>query len=161
MEKLDEKREVKQVPIYDKDGRIQFYAIPNYTLREEFQTQSEREFHRTLIKVIQKINKESNKYLQISTQVAINRIMDINNKRNSALYEEIKDKSIDYVIFDLNTGKIIICFELNGKEHVENPKRKERDILIEKMFQNVVTLNYISNKNYNENDIYTKIKESL
>lgn len=161
MEKLEERRKIEQIPIYDKDGRIEFYAIPNYTIRGEFETHNERDFHRTLIKVIQKINQESNKYLQISAQVALNRIININNKRNSDLYEEIKDKSIDFVIFDLNTGKTICCFELNGKEHIENQQRKERDILLGKMLKDVIKLFYIENNNYTENDIYLKIKESL
>lgn len=164
METLEERRKIKQIPIYDHDGRIKFYAIPNYTVREEFETFSERAFHRNLIKIVQKINEEfktDNKYIQISTQVAVNRIIDINNERNKDLYEEIRDKSIDYVLYDLNNGKIICCIELNGQEHIENNKRVKRDLLLEKMFQDVVSLIYIDKDKYNENEIYEKIKESL
>ena len=164
MEVLEEKRKILQIPIYDEDGRIKFYAIPNYTLRKEFETHAERDFHRLLIKVVQRINEENktnNNFIQISTQVAVNRILNINNERNKVLYDEIKDKSIDYVIFDLNSGKIICCFELNGKEHSTNIKRAERDILLEKMFKNVVKLIYIENNNYNENYIYSEITENL
>lgn len=162
MEILEERREVKQIPVYDKDGRIEYYKIPNYSIREEILTNNERKFLRTLIKVVQKLNEEykkKNLYVQISTQVAINRIIDINNKRNSALYEEIKDKSIDYVLYDINTGKILVCIELDGKEHEKNEERQKRDILIDKMFNGIVNLVHIKNQDeYDENVILNLLK---
>lgn len=162
MKILEERREVKQIPVYDKDGRIEYYKIPNYSIREEILTNNERKFLRTLIKVVQKLNEEykkKNLYVQISTQVAINRIIAINNKRNSALYEEIKDKSIDYVLYDINTGKILVCIELDGKEHEENEERQKRDILVDKMFNGIVNLVHIKNQDeYDENIILNLLK---
>lgn len=160
-----ERRKIVQEPIFDEDGRIEYYKIPNYTLRNEFITSSERDFFRFLINIVKKLNEEYKsknikKYLQISTQVAINRIIDINNQRNSDLYEEIKNKSIDYVLFDLNTGKIECCIELNGKEHLEDEKRKNRDILVYKMFNGLIKYIPIERKEeYDENEIMLKIKE--
>lgn len=158
----NERRKVQQIPEYDEDGRIKYYIIPNYTVREEFLTKSERDFYRILINIVTKLNKEyqGKKYIQISTQVAINRIIDINNQRNKELFEEIRNKSIDYVLFDLNSGSIECCIELNGKEHIENIERKKRDELLEKMFEK--TIKYIQierQQNYDEDEIYIKIKE--
>lgn len=31
----EEKRKIEQIPIYDEDGRIEYYKIPNYTIRKE------------------------------------------------------------------------------------------------------------------------------
>lgn len=158
-----ERRKIEQIPVYDKDGRIDYYKIPNYKLKNEFITIPERIFMKTLINVIKKINndyKDSKIYLQISTQVALNRIIEINNKRVSNLYEEIKNKSIDYVIYDLNSGKIICCIELDGREHAENGDRKNRDIVISKMLNGVVKIIHIRMKSsYNEDEIIKLIKE--
>ena len=154
MEILEEKRKIKQIPIYDEDGRIDFYKIPNYTLKKEFITCNERIFMRTLINIIPKLNekyKEYKVFCQISTQVALNRIID----------KEIKNKSIDYVLYDLNTGKILCCIELDGTEHIENTVRKERDILLSKMLlKEVVKIIHIqSNTNYDEDEIIRQIAE--
>lgn len=162
MEKLEQRRKIEQIPVYDEDGRIDYYKIPNYSLRNELMTIPERIFMRTLINVIKRLNdeyKENKLFLQISTQVALNRIIDINNKRNSNLYDEIKNKSIDYVIYDLNTGKIICCIELDGKEHLDDEDRKNRDILLSKMLKEVVKIIHIKVcSNYNEEEIIKLIK---
>ena len=158
-----ERRKIEQIPVYDKDGRIDYYKIPNYKLKNEFITIPERIFMKTLINVIKKINndyKDNKIYLQISTQVALNRIIEINNKRVSNLYEEIKNKSIDYVIYDLNCGKIICCIELDGREHAENEDRKNRDIVISKMLNGIIKIIHIRMKSsYNEDEIIKLIKE--
>lgn len=163
MEILEERRKIEQIPVFDKDGRIEYYKIPNYSLKQAFLTCKERNFMRVLINIIQKLNEEykDNKiFLQISTQVALNRIIDINNKRNPMLYDEIKNKSIDYVLYDLNTGKIICCIELDGKEHFENQERKNRDILLSKMLKEIVKIIHIKcDNNYNEDEIIKLIKE--
>ena len=163
MEILEERRKIEQIPVFDENGRIEYYKIPNYSLKHEFITCRERNFMRVLINIIQKLNeeyKEKKIFLQISTQVALNRIIDINNKRNTALYEEIRNKSIDYVLYDLNTGKIICCIELDGVEHFENTERKNRDILLSKMLKEIVKIIHIEcDKNYNEDEIIRLIKE--
>ena len=160
----DGRRELVQIPIADEDGRIKYYVIPNYTVRKEFETASERRFHGLLIKIINKIKEENHniKHIQISAQVAINRIIDINNKRNGDLREEIRDKSIDYVIYDLNNGEIKCCIELNGKEHDIDPKTRQRDILVHKMFKGLIPLIPIPlEEAFNEETLYRQIKEAL
>ena len=163
MEILEERRKIEQIPVFDENGRIEYYKIPNYSIKKEFITCRERNFMRVLINIIQRLNEEykDNKiFLQISTQVALNRIIDINNKRNTTLYEEIKNKSIDYVLYDLNTGRIICCIELDGKEHFENTERKNRDILLSKMLNEVVKIIHIKCNNcYDEDEIIKLIKE--
>lgn len=64
------------------------------------------------------------------------------------------------MLYDLNTGKILCCIELDGKEHIENKERKKRDVLLSKMLNGVVKIIHIpSNTNYNEDDIIRKIIE--
>ena len=160
---MKERRQVEQIPIYDENGRIDYYKIPNYKLRNEFLTNNERTFYRELIKITKRLNEEKNEeqrpYFVISTQVALNRIIDINNERNSVLYDEIRNKSIDFVIYDLNSGKIIMCIELDGKEHQENEERKKRDLLLAKIFDDLVELKHINvSNNYDEKDITERIK---
>lgn len=167
MEVIEERRKIIQEAILDCDGRIEYYKIPNYTLTNEFITNSERDFYKVLIKIVQRLNAEFKekgirKYLQISTQVAINRIVNINNARNQDLFKEIRDKSIDYVLFDLNSGKIECCIELNGKEHIENDERKKRDILIGKIFSGLVKYIPIERKEYyDENEIIEEINKEV
>ena len=52
MKILDEKRKIEQIPIYDSDGRIEYYKIPNYTVKKEFLSINERKFLKELIKAI-------------------------------------------------------------------------------------------------------------
>ena len=58
MEILEEKRKIEQIPIYDEDGRISYYKIPNYTKRKEFLTANERKFMKELIKAIKTLNEK-------------------------------------------------------------------------------------------------------
>lgn len=160
----DGRRELIQIVKRDEDGRISHYEVPNYNLRKEFETASERRFHGLLIKIINKIKEENQniKHIQISAQVAINRIIDINNRRNGDLKEEIRDKSIDYVIYDLSNGEIKCCIELNGQEHKTDPKTRQRDILIDKMFEGIIPLIPIPlEEAFNEEKLYIQIKNVL
>ena len=156
MKILDEKRKIEQIPIYDSDGRIEYYKIPNYTVKKEFLSINERKFLKELIKAIRILNdkyKTRNIYIQISTQVAINRIIDINNRRLPDLYEEIRNKSIDFVLYNINNGQILTCIELDDSSH-ENNKRKQRYILLDKMLKESVNIIHYNAKNeYTENEI--------
>ena len=161
MEVKEEKRKIEQIPIYDESGRISYYKIPNYTVRKEFLTSNERKFMKELIKAVKTLNekyKEKNIHIQISSQVAINRIIDINNRRIPELYEEIRDKSIDFVLYNINNGEILTCIELDDSTH-ENEERMNRDILIEKMFEGITRIIHFRAKSeYTENEIINKLK---
>ena len=126
MEILEEKRKIEQIPVYDEDGRIEYYKIPNYKKRKEFLTKNERKFMKELVKAIKTLNEEKNTHIQISSQVAINRIIDINNRRIPELYEEIRDKSIDFVLYNIVNGEIIMCIELDDNTHEKNEERKKK-----------------------------------
>lgn len=163
---IEDRRKIEQIPEYDEDGRIKFYKIPNYKIRKEFITNSERNFMKTLIKIVTELNNKElhnkNIHIQISTQVAINRIIDINNKRINELYNEINNKSIDFVLFDLNQGTILCCIELNGKEHKENQERHQRDILLRKMFEDIVKYIEIEKSDdYDYDELYNLIKNTI
>ena len=157
----EEKRKIEQIPIYDEDGRIEYYKIPNYTIRKEFLTTNERKFMKELIKAVKTLNeryKDTNIHIQISSQVALNRIIDINNRRIPELYEEIKDKSIDFVLYNINTGEILVCIELDDNTHSNND-RIERDILLEKMFKEIIrVVNFKAKNEYTESEILNKLK---
>ena len=76
------------------------------------------------------------------------------------LTEELKDKSIDFVIYDIKNNDIKCCIELDGKEHEENIERKKRDILIDKMFKDIIKIIHIKNeKIYNKEEIEKILKE--
>ena len=114
-----------------------------------------------LIKAVKTLNeryKDTNIHIQISSQVALNRIIDINNRRIPELYEEIKDKSIDFVLYNINTGEILVCIELDDNTHSNNG-RIERDILLEKMFKEIIRVVHFKAKNeYTESEILNKLK---
>ena len=77
----------------------------------------------------------NDKYI-ISTQVALNRIVKINTRRNEEkLQKEYWSRSIDFVIYNTKTMKIECCIELNGKEHEKDKNRKERDIFLQEVFE--------------------------
>lgn len=161
MEILEEKRKIEQIPVYDEDGRISYYKIPNYSKRKEFLTINERKFMKELIKATKTLNeiyKEKNIHIQISSQVAINRIININNRRMPELYEEIRDKSIDFVLYNIVNGEILLCIELDDSTH-EDEERKKRDTLLEKMFEGTVNIVHFKAKSeYTESEILNKLK---
>jgi len=139
---LKERRKLYQVPLI-KNGRILGSVIPNYKLRTDFMSENERNFFKKLQNVVLDMSKRSaNKvYYHISAQVAVNRLVEINDKRNSKrLCEELKDKSVDFVIYDLTNNKLVCLIELDTKEHFESIKVIERDDDLYHMFNSLVPL---------------------
>lgn len=82
----------------------------------------------------------------------------INNTRASELYEYIKNKSIDFLLYDRDNGKIISCIELDDYTH-EQEERKERDLKINKVFESInLKLIHIKVQNfYNMEEIYKEV----
>lgn len=164
MNVIKDRRETEQIPKYDEYGRITHYEIPNYIKRNLLE-ESERKFYFTLINIVKKLKlEEKYRYLQISTQVAINRIVKINDKRKQQfLTEEIRDKSIDYVLFDLSNGNVECCIELNGEEHYNNSEIQKKDKLKAAILKDV-KINLISvpvQIEYNEEEIIRDIKRGF
>ena len=96
--------------------------------------------------------------LTIFTQVALNRIIDVNNERHkNDLFEKISRKSIDFVLYNEKINKIFCCIELDDKTHNE-PKRIKRDNLIDKIFKNNIKLIHIKTAQYyNLEEVINKI----
>lgn len=146
---MEEKREIKQIKKYDKYGNLEYTIIPNYKTKEDFMTQTELKFYKFLIKVVLEIKERKNINLTIFTQVALNRILNVNNEREKReLFEKISRKSIDYVLFDEDKNRIYCCIELDDKTHKEDEKRIERDYLINKAFEYNIKLIHKEVSNY-------------
>lgn len=138
---MEEKREIKQIKKYDEYGNLEYTIIPNYRTKEDFMTKTELKFYKFLIRVILEIRQRENLSLTIFTQVALNRILKVNNEREQReLFEKISRKSIDFVLFEENSNKIYCCIELDDKTHIEDEKRIQRDYLINKAFRNNIKL---------------------
>lgn len=129
-----EKREIEQRKIYE-NGKLKYVIIPNYTKSEFFMSSNEIRFYKFLINVIIEIKEQYGENYDIFPQVAINRIIKQNNRREKELEKELFAKSIDFVIYDRKTENIVCCIELDGIEHQIDKKRQERDIVINDMFE--------------------------
>lgn len=162
----EEKRTTKQVPVYDENGNLEYMKIPNYRLHEPFLTKNEVNFFVTLINAVNQIK---NLKLSIFAQVALNRIIDVNNERvkfgnsnkndpEKSLWKEIHERSIDFVLYDRDKEKIYCCIELNDETH-KQPKRKERDEIIEKiLLEGDIRIIFQKRQNhYNVDEIVKKI----
>ena len=155
---MEEKRKVKQIEINNEFGELEYTIIPNYKIHENFMTENEIKFYKFLIKVILEIKEKYNINLTIFTQVALNRIIDVNNERHkNDLFEKISRKSIDFVLYNEKINKIFCCIELDDKTHNE-PKRIKRDNLIDKIFKNNIKLIHIKTAQYyNLEEVINKI----
>ena len=153
-----EKREIVQRKVYDENGKLKYVIIPNYTKTDYFMSANEIRFYKILILVIKEIREKYNIRLEVFPQVAINRIIKQNNRREKELEKEIFAKSIDYVLYDKEKDEIYCCIELDGIEHQTDPKRIERDNIINEMFKdNIKLIRKNIENNYNINELIMKI----
>jgi hypothetical protein len=137
---MEEKREIKQEKIYDENGKLKYVVIPNYTKTDYFMSKSEIKFYRVLILAITEIREKYKLRLEIFPQVAINRLIKQNNRREKDLEKDLFAKSIDFVLYNKEKEDIHCCIELDGPEHKTNPDRIQRDIVIDNMFNNNIRL---------------------
>lgn len=103
-------------------------------------SESEIKYYKFLITCVKEIQKEKQIKLDVFPQVAINRIIKQNNEREKELEKDIFATSIDFVLYDIEKDEIFCCIELDGKEHRTDPKRIERDKIINRAFKNNVKL---------------------
>ena len=137
-----EKRKMKELEILDDKGMLDYTIIPNYKMKEEFITENELKLYKVLKKVAYELK------LDIFTQVALNRILEINNRRKQQqLRNRIDRKSIDFVLYDERMKKIICCIELDDPTH-EREDRIERDLFLDKIFKDTIKLIRIKVQNY-------------
>ena len=162
MEKLEEKRKMIQI---EKKGiwGIKSVIIPTFKTKDYFITNDEYKMYRCL----EEIYKDTN--VRISTQVALNQIIEGNTKRyytenpNENIMNKFKGLSIDFVLFNIITHKIICCIELNGKEHSEDNKRIERDEFLRETFEllEIPLIEIKSQESYIQEDIKNIIELEL
>ena len=137
-----EKRKMKELEILDDKGMLDYTIIPNYKIKEEFITENELKLYKVLKKVAYELK------LDIFTQVALNRILEINNRRKQQqLRNRIDRKSIDFVLYDEKTKRIVCCIELDDPTH-EREDRIERDLFLDKIFKDAIKLIRIKVQNY-------------
>lgn len=144
---LNEKRKIEQEAVYNENGLLEYTKIPNYSIKEDFLTNDELKLYYALLKTVQKIKGLTGMNLQIFTQVALNQIIKINNERAPELYKYINNKSVDFLLYDLNTKKIFCCIELDGISHNDKDqqkKDKEKNIALE----DYIKLIRIKSQNY-------------
>ena len=149
-----EKRKMKELEILDDKGMLDYTIIPNYKIKEEFITENELKLYKVLKKVAYELK------LDIFTQVALNRILEINNRRKQQqLRNRIDRKSIDFVLYDEKTKKIVCCIELDDSTH-EREERIEKDLFLDKIFKDTIKLIRIKVQNYYDyNKILNMIKD--
>lgn len=163
---IEEKRKMLQIEEHGTWG-IKSVTIPTFRLKNFLMSADEYKMYRCLEEIYKNTN------IRISVQVAINQILEANTKRYYAdnpldcIMNKFKGLSIDFVLFDIKTGKILCCIELNGKEHETDKERIERDNFLKETFEllDVPLIMIKSQDKYSQNEIKniinieTKIKE--
>lgn len=120
--------------------------------KEYLLTQTELKFYKLLKQITDKLD------LNLFCQVAMYELV---NCKDYKEFNKIRSKSIDFVITERNC-KIKLCIELDDETH-NNPKRIERDNLVNKIFKeaNTKILRIKVQNFYNLEELEQKIKESL
>lgn len=145
---MNERREIKQIEVKNEIGELEYTIIPNYRVHEKFMTESEIKFYKFLIRAVLEIKEKYNINLTIFSQVALNRIIDVNNERKkSELFEKISRKSIDFVLYSETEEKIKCCIELDDETH-KTEERSKRDELLDKIFKDNIKLLHIERDSY-------------
>ena len=130
----NKQRKIIQEEVRNEFGELEGMFIPNYRKKENFLSNAEYKFYKTLKKIYEK-----NSNIEIFVQVALNRIIEFNNERakKEFSYYKLNERSIDFVIYDTgkNNFSILYCIELNDKSHEENQERVKRDIILETIFK--------------------------
>ena len=154
---MEERRKIKQIEKYDEYGNLEYTIIPNYKVHENFMTKNELDFYKYLISAIINIREKHQLKLTIFSQVALNRIIDVNNNRNDKLYRNICDRSIDFVLYNESNNKIHCCIELNDETH-NHPERIKRDLMIEKALKGNINIIFVERKErYNVQELMNEI----
>lgn len=147
VDKEKEQRTMKQLDVdLNENGKTDCMIIPNYREVDEFMTDNEIAFYKKLKKAIEMINNDNELNLVVFCQVALNRIITVNNSRIKEETKELLKQalSIDFVLYDEITDKVYCCIELDGLEHNYRKDRRERDEGVESAFKllNIKLLRY-------------------
>lgn len=155
MNTKEEKR--KKCIQYEKKGiwNIQYSIIPSFVEKEEFFNKDEYKLYLCLKEIYK------NTKIEVFPEVALNQIIKINTKRNKdELYKRYCDRSIDFVLYNIEKQKIYCCIELNGTSHdMEN--RKERDVFLKETFEYInLPLVFIKTRDYYKQEDIKEIIET-
>lgn len=146
-----ERRKMLEIEKLDEKGMLEYTLIPNYRLKDDFITSNEIKLYKVLKKVAYELK------LSVFPQVALNRILEVNNRRNQQqLQNRIDKKSIDFVIYNEENNKIVCCIELDDSTHAKS-SRKERDTFLDNMLKDVVKLIHINVQQYYDIEEIKKI----
>ena len=168
MEKYKEKRKTIQITEKGIWG-TKCTTIPEFRTIKPFITEDEYRLYRCLEAIYKK-----NKDVKIFVQVALNRIIESNDRRyyedtpEESVMNKFKGISIDFALYSKKEQKIFCCIELNGKEHHNDPKRIERDIFLTETFElleipiiMIESRKEEKNKLYEQDEIKNKINNEI
>lgn len=156
IEKEIEKERRKMLQI-EKEGiwGVTSVTIPTFKSKIYIMTTDEHKMYRCLEEIYKNTN------VKISIQVALNQILEANTKRyfsknyKKSIINRFIGISIDFVLFDIKTNKILCCIELNGKEHETDIERIERDKFLRETFEllDIPLIMIKSQEIYKQNEI--------
>ena len=130
---------------YEKKGvwNIQYAIIPSYIEKEEFFNKDEYKLYLCLKELFK------NTKIDVFPEVALNQIIKINTQRHKEeLYKRYCDRSVDFMLYDLEKQRIYCCIELNGTSH-NMDNRKERDTFLKETFEYIsIPLIFIKTRDY-------------
>ena len=106
-----------------------FYKPKRYLI-----TLNELKFYNILLEIAKELD------LILFSQVSLYNILETRNnldyRTKVKYFNKISSKTIDFVLVDKTNCRIKLCIELDDSTH-NNPKRVERDLFINKLFQDL------------------------
>lgn len=118
-----------QVPQPHQIDYKNFYKPKRYLI-----TLNELKFYNILLEIAKELD------LILFSQVSLYNILETRNnldyRTKVKYFNKISSKTIDFVLVDKTNCRIKLCIELDDSTH-NNPKRVERDLFINKLFQDL------------------------
>ena len=147
--------------IYRADLEEQIDYTKYYRPKRYITTLTENIFYKILLDIAKELD------LILYSQVSLYAIIEVKKEKYSKkecdeLFDDIKAKTIDFVLVDKKTNKIKICLELDDGTH-KKWDRIERDKFINKLFKDleIPLLRYPTYKNYYKATLKKRILENI
>lgn len=127
-----------------------------YKPKECIITKTELKFYKILLEISKELD------LILFSQVALYSIIGTKYNDKDSFYK-ICSKSIDFVLVNKNTCKVVTAIELDDFTHILLYERQERDKFINKLFRdlNILLLRFEVEPEYDKEKIKNKIKECI
>lgn len=155
---MNERRYTEQFEVYNEFGQLDYTVIPNYKIKSNFMTPSEIKMYKILVLATKEIREKYNLKLEIFAQVALNRIVEINNMRKQEeLFKNISERSIDFVLYNKEIDKIHCCIELDDETHNQEKRQKRDKIIDNALSRNIKMIHIKRENNYNLESIIQAI----